>query len=376
MRSGTDFAIDTVVVGAGVIGIAIARELAMAGRDVLVVEQEQRHGQHQSSRNSGVVHAGFYYPPGSVKARLCHEAKVALYRHAEARGIAFRVPGKIVVAADASQVGRLEAMAGVADACGLRDVRLLDARALRVMEPALAGVAGLWSPSTGIIDAGALMLSLRGDAEAHGATFAAGSRAVRGEAVREGWRLLIESGGEEAVIGCRLLVNSAGLGAVALARWLDGYPAGRVPESYLAKGSFYVCEGGVPFARLIYPLPGPIGLGVHLTIELDGRAKFGPDVEIVDAVSYAPPAACSAAVHDQVRGFWPGLRAGSLVPSYAGIRAKIGRPGDRQDWVIDTPDRHGVPGLVTLFGMESPGLTCAMAIGREVALRVRDGVFA
>lgn len=368
--------VDAIVVGGGIVGVAVARELAAQGLEVIVVEREARVGQHQSARNSGVMHAGFYYPEGSLKARLCHQAKLELYRYAEARGIAHRRVGKLVVASDETQLPKLEAMRQHAVACGVNDIELLDARQAKAMEPEVACVAALWSPSTGVIDTSALMLSLVGDAESSGVVIAQNSRVLRGQAVAGGWRLTVESGGQLAEIACRLVVNSAGVEAPDLARRLDGYPANRAPDFYLAKGNFFACRGGTPFSRLIYPLPGPIGLGVHLTLDLDGQAKFGPDVQIVDAVRYDVDPARSDAFYVSIRSFWPGLQDGTLTPAYSGIRAKIGRPGEPQDWIVETPAEHGVPGLVNLFGIETPGMTCCMSIGAYVAERVRDEAFA
>ena len=376
MLNATVYRTDAVVVGAGFIGIAVARELALQGRDVLVLEQETRHGQHQSSRNSEVIHAGFYYAPGSLKARICRDANLELYRFAELRGIPHRRIGKIVVATGEGEINKLEQLLGRAAACGVDGVELLNAREVGAMEPEVSCVAGLWSPSTGIIDTSAFLLSLRGEAEAKGVTFAMGCKVLRGEAIRDGWRLTAESGGERTVVECDLLVNSAGIEAVTLAGKLDGYPKDRIPSSYFARGNFFACEGRTPFAHLIYPVPGAVGLGVHVTLDLNGQGKFGPDVEIIDEISYQLKAERAESFYPAIRRFWPGLRQGSLTPAYCGIRAKIGKPGDPQDWVIETPSEHGVAGLVMLFGIESPGMTCALALGREVAHRVRVGALA
>jgi L-2-hydroxyglutarate oxidase LhgO len=370
------YEVDTVVIGAGIVGIAIARELAAQGHEVLVVERERQHGLHQSSRNSGVIHAGFYYPVGSLKARLCCTANADLYRYAESRGIPHKRVGKMVVAADAEEVRDLERLASRGIACGVRDLEMLDADQARRLEPELSCVAALWSPSTGVVDALSYLLSLRGEAEANGASFAMGCRVVRGEANPAGWRLEVESGDGMLQVDCRLLINSAGVEAPLVARALDAYPEARVPKHYLAKGHFFSCTTRTPFTHLIYPVPGSVGLGVHLTLDLDGSAKFGPDVEIVDRVSYDVPLERAEKFYSAIRGFWPGLRDRSLQPAYAGIRAKIGRVGDPQDWVIETPAEHGLPGLVNLFGIETPGMTCAMALGQEVARRVRMEVFA
>jgi L-2-hydroxyglutarate oxidase LhgO len=378
MYGSTVYTTETVVIGAGIVGIAIARELAMQGHDVLVLEQEVRPGQHQSSRNSGVVHAGIYYPPGSLKAQLCPEANKALYRYADSHSIPYRRIGKLVVAADDEQIHKLEEMALRARNNGADDIVLMDAKDMAAVEPELAGVAGLWSPSTGIIDTHAYLLALRGEAEAHRASFAMGCRIVRGEAKNDGWRLaaVAPDSSEEYIVECRLLVNSAGVHAVELARNLDAYPQHRIPESYLVRGNFFSCQGGVPFTRLIYPLPDDIGLGVHLTFDMGGQVKFGPDVDLIDEFDYRIPTGREDSFYPAIRRFWPGLQDGTLAPTYAGIRAKIGKPGMPQDWLIDTPAEHGINGLVNLFGIETPGMTCAMAIASEVASRVRTGSFA
>ncbi|MBB3610462.1 NAD(P)/FAD-dependent oxidoreductase [Rhizobium sp. BK602] len=365
------FQIDTVIVGAGVIGVAIARELALDGREVLILDREKRPGQHQSSRNSGVIHAGFYYPDDSLKAKLCHKGKLELYRFAEERRVPHRRVGKIVVATDEAQTGKLEIMHARALACGIDDVQLLSALELRRMEPELAGVAGLWSPSTGVIDASALLDAMEAEATALGAAFSMNSRLLRAEARPDGWTLFVENCGETIRLDCRLLINSAGIEAPHLASCIDGYAAERIPETYLARGNFFSCQGGAPFSHLIYPLPGPIGLGVHLTLDLDGQAKFGPDVELVDQISYDVKPDRAEGFYDAIRAFWPGLKPNTLMPAYSGIRAKIGTPGDPQDWIVETTATHGLFGLVNLFGIETPGMTCSLALARHVAEHLR-----
>lgn len=368
--------VDVVVVGGGIVGIAVARELAQSNREVVLLEQERAVGEHQSSRNSGVIHGGFHYAVGSLKARLCHPAKLALYRYAETRSIPHRRVGKLVVATDEAQRGGLETILHRAEACGINDLRLLDARDVARMEPELACVAALWSPSTGIIDTTALLLALYADAQDAGVTFATRSQVLRGERAAGLWRLYVASAGTESVIACRVLVNSAGLGAVTLARNLDGYPTEHIPDSYLARGNYFSCQGGAPFSRLVYPLPDNIGLGLHLTLDMAGQVRFGPDVELVDRIDYNVQPGRVRDFYAAIRRYWPGLPDGSLSPDYAGIRAKTGRPGDPQDWRIDSCRNHGVPGLVNLFGMETPGMTCSMAIAREVAARVCEESFA
>lgn len=367
-----DYSIDTVIVGAGVVGVAIARELALSGLDVLVLDQEKSPGQHQSTRNSGVIHAGFYYPANSLKAELCHAGKQELYRFAEERHVPHRRLGKIVVATEEGQSAKLEAMHARALACGVEDVTLMSSDALRRMEPELGGFAGLWSPSTGVIDAMALLDSLHTEARDHGATFSFASRLVGVDKHSNGWMLRVESGRTITRLNCRVLINSAGIEAPKVAQHIDAYPQERVPATYLARGNFFTCRGGAPFSHLIYPLPGPIGLGVHLTLDLDGQAKFGPDVEMVEHISYDVKPERAEGFYDSIRAFWPGLKQDSLMPAYSGIRAKIGKPGDPQDWVIETPSAHGLGGLINLFGIETPGMTCCLALGRYVAERLRQ----
>ena len=362
--------IDTVIIGAGVVGIAIARELALRGLDVLVLDREKSPGLHQSSRNSGVIHAGFYYGVNSLKAELCHRGKIELYRFAHERGISHRKVGKVVVAGDERQTAKLEAMHAHAAACGIDDVVLVSSADLRKLEPELAGCAGLWSPSTGVIDAMALLSALQAEAQDNGAILVLASRLLTAEASGAGFKLRVESRGTIAHLNCRLLVNSAGIEAPQVAQRIDAYPASLVPETYLARGNFFACEGGTPFSHLIYPLPGPIGLGVHLTLDLDGQAKFGPDVELIDHFSYEVKPERAEGFYNAVHAFWPGLKKGSLVPAYSGIRAKIGKPGDAQDWVVETSAAHGLAGLINLFGIETPGMTSCLALARHVAERL------
>ena len=365
------YEVDTVIVGAGIVGVALARELASAGRDVLVIEREKRHGQHQSSRNSGVIHAGFYYPSGSLKARLCCGANRDLYRYAESRGIPHKKVGKLVVAANADEVVGLQRLAARGAECVVDGLEILDADQARRLEPQLSCFAAILSPSTGVIDPLAYLLSLRGEAEAAGASFAMSCRVVRGELGTAGWRLWLAAEEGMVQLECRLLLNCAGVEAPMLAACLEGYPADRVPPHYLAKGHFFTCTAPVPFNRLVYPVPGSVGLGVHLTLDVDGSAKFGPDVELVERMSYDVPPARAEGFYAAIRKFWSGLPNASLQPSYAGIRAKIGSVGASQDWVVDMPSDHGVGGLVNLFGIESPGMTCAVALAQEVSRRLR-----
>ncbi|MBI3157506.1 MAG: NAD(P)/FAD-dependent oxidoreductase [Burkholderiales bacterium] len=370
--------VDTVIVGAGVVGLATARALARAGREVLLLEALEAFGQGTSARSSEVIHAGLYDAPGSLKARLCVAGRETLYAYAAARGIGHRRCGKLVVATEAAQAGALEAMRARAADCGVEGLELLDARAARALEPALRCAAALWSPATGIVDSHALMLALLGEAEDHGALLALRS-AVGRVRVIAGGGFEVEVGGTEPMrIGARALVNAAGLHACALARAIDGLDAAQVPAPHWARGHYFACSRRAPFSHLIYPLPEPGGLGIHLTLDLGGQARFGPDVQWLPvaprgAEDFSIDAALAGAFEHSVRRYWPGLPAGALQPAYAGIRPKIAGPGEpAADFRIDGPARHGVPGLVNLFGIESPGLTAALAIGEHVAALLRE----
>ncbi len=362
--------VDSVVIGAGVVGLACARALAMAGHEVLVLEAEARFGTGISSRNSEVIHAGLYYPPGSLKARLCLAGREALYDYCARQGVAHRRCGKLVVAATAAQAARLEAIQANAEACGVAALRRLEPPAMRALEPALAGAAALLSPDTGIVDSHGLMLSLLGDAERHGATLAVHAPVASLAATRQG--IAVRVGGEAAMmLLARRVVNAAGLGAGELARHTDGLPAGCAPVLRYAKGSYFVLQGRSPFSRLIYPIPEAAGLGIHLTLDLGGQARFGPDVAWVDAPDYEVDPGRAGGFAQAIRSYWPDLPDGALQPGYAGVRPKLHGPDEpAADFRIDGEAEHGVAGLVNLFGIESPGLTASLAIGAEVAARL------
>lgn len=360
--------VDCVVIGAGVVGLAIARALALAGREVLILEGEHTFGSWTSSRNSEVIHAGLYYPPGSLKAKLCVRGRELLYGYCEARGIEHNRCGKLIVASEEAQLPQLKAIAATAERNGVSDLRILDAREARALEPELSCAGALLSPSTGIINSHGLMLALLADAENHGAL-----TAYRSRVTALAWR---ESGVEIAVdnmlLRARLLINSAGLQALALARMIDNFPADRVPPSYFAKGSYYALQGRTPFRRLIYPLPEPGGLGIHLTLDLNGRARFGPDVEWVEAPDYQVDPAGAAKFYGAIRRYWPALPDAALAPAYAGVRPKISGPAEAAaDFAISGPAEHGRAGIINLFGIESPGLTAALAIAEYVAEMAR-----
>lgn len=354
--------VEVAVIGAGVVGLAVARALAGRGHEVILIEAASAFGTGISSRNSEVIHAGLYYPAGSLKARLCVRGKALLYDYCAARGIAHRRCGKLVVATREADLPRLAQLAASGAANGVEDLRVLDRREALALEPALNAAGALLSPSSGIVDSHGLMTALLGDAERHGATLALASPVTRGERVDELWRLRI---GDDFELGARQVVNAAGLFASQVAASL-GAPA---PRLRFARGHYFSLPGRAPFQHLIYPLPVDGGLGVHLTLDLGGQARFGPDVQWLpdtppSALDYAVPPALGPAFEAEVRGYWPGLPAGALQPAYSGVRPKLSGPGEpAADFVID----RSQPGLVNLFGIESPGLTAALALAEAVA---------
>jgi len=359
--------VEVVVVGAGVIGLAIGRALALGGRDVLVLEAERHFGTGTSSRNSEVIHAGIYYPAGSLKARLCVDGRRRLYAYCAARGVAHRRLGKLIAATRGEQVGALQSILDRARANGVENIDLLDAAAAQRLEPQLACLAALHSRETGIVDSHGLMLALLGDLESAGGVLACGSPFIRAQRRGNGW--IVHTGGASPfALAADRLVNAAGLQAQQVAAAIDALPAGAIPPRHLARGCYFQLAGRAPFARLIYPVPVPGGLGVHLTLDLGGQARFGPDVEWIDALDYTVDPRRADAFYAEVREYWPQLPDGSLAPAYAGIRPKLaGRGEPAADFVIAGPAAHGVPCLVNLFGIESPGLTACLAIGDHVA---------
>lgn len=359
--------IDCVVIGAGVVGLAVARALAIRGRETLVVEAEDAIGTGTSSRNSEVIHAGIYYPPGSAKAKLCVAGRQRLYAYCESRGVQHRRCGKLIVAADREQAGALETIAATARANGVDDLRMLTAAEATTLEPALNCAAALLSPSTGIVDSHGFMLALRGDLEHAGGVISCNSPVRRGRC--ESNAIHLEVGAREIVeLAARVVVNSSGLHAQELSRRIQGIPTESIPPSHYAKGNYYVLQGKAPFDHLIYPVPEPGGLGVHLTLDLAGRARFGPDVEWVEKLDYTVVAARAERFYRAIRQYWPALPDGALLPGYAGIRPKLSGPGAAAaDFLIQGQEAHGVRGLVNLYGIESPGLTAALAIAERVA---------
>jgi L-2-hydroxyglutarate oxidase LhgO len=359
--------VDCVVIGAGVIGLAIARRLALGGREVIVLEATEGIGTVTSSRNSEVIHAGIYYKAGSWMARMCVAGKHTLYRYCDEHGVPYRNCGKLIVATTQAETEKLQSIRAHAEANGVTDMQTLSGEAARALEPTLNCDAALLSPSTGIIDSHAFMLALRGDAEAAGAALAFHTPLARARAVSG--QIELETGGEAPMtLACDLLVNAAGLGAPAVARGFGGMPLELIPVPYLAKGNYFSCSARAPFSRLIYPVPEPGGLGVHLTLDMAGQARFGPDVEWVDTIDYAVDPARAERFYPAIRKYWPTLPDGALMPSYSGIRPKIVPPAvASQDFLMQGPREHGVAGLINLFGIESPGLTSSLAIADHVA---------
>jgi L-2-hydroxyglutarate oxidase LhgO len=357
---------ECVVVGAGVIGLAIARRLALAGREVIVLEAAEGIGTVTSSRNSEVIHAGIYYRAASLMAQMCVAGKHALYRYCNEHGIPHRNCGKLIVSTCAKETEKLQSIKAHAEANGVDDMQVLSGEAARNLEPALNCDAALLSPSTGIIDSHAYMLALRGEAEDAGAAFAFHTPLLRATA-KDG-EIVIETGGDAPMtLACGLLVNAAGLDAPNVARNIAGLPEALIPKPYLAKGNYFSCSAKAPFSRLIYPVPEPGGLGVHLTLDMAGQARFGPDVEWVDRIDYAVDPKRAERFYPAIRRYWPDLPDGALMPSYSGMRPKIVPPEiASQDFVIQGREDHGVDGVINLFGIESPGLTSSLAIAGHV----------
>jgi len=359
------------VIGAGVVGLAAARALAQGGCEVVVLEAADAIGTGTSSRNSEVVHAGMYYAPGSAKARLCVEGRRRLYAYCAARGVPIRRCGKLIVAASEAETSKIEAIAATGAANGVADLELLNGAAASAMEPALRCAAALWSPSTGIVDSHGFMLALQGDLEDAGGAIAFETPLLAIERAGGGWRIRF-GGRDPGSIDADFVVNAAGLHAWDAARTIDAYPAAAMPKRVLAKGNYFACAARPAFTRLIYPAPVDGGLGVHLTLDLAGRMKFGPDVEWLGdidpaAIDYRVDAARAAGFYAAIRRYWPDLPDGALTADYAGVRPKLSGPGEpAADFLIDGPERHGLPGLINLFGIESPGLTASLAIAEAV----------
>jgi len=358
--------VDCIVIGAGVVGLAVARALALQGREVMVLEAANAIGTGTSSRNSEVIHAGIYYPQGSLKAQLCVQGKPMLYGYCAQRGIGHSRCGKLIVATHESQVGQLQGIIANAAANGVNDLVLLSREQARAMEPQLECVGAIHSPSTGIVDSHALMLSLQGDIENSGGFVVLNTAVAHLKQAQAAIEVIALDG---TAVVARNVVNAAGLNAPQVASLVEGLDAKYVPPTFWAKGNYFTLSGKSPFNRLIYPVPEAAGLGVHLTIDLGGQAKFGPDVQWVDSPDdlLVDPNRGDA-FYAEVRKYWPGLKDGALQAGYAGIRPKLQGPGAvAGDFVIQGEAVHGVPGLINLFGIESPGLTSSLAIGAYIS---------
>lgn len=360
--------IECLVIGAGVVGLAIARELALAGKSTLIAEANEAIGMEASARNSEVIHAGLYYPAGSLKAKFCVQGKQKLYAYCAEKGIAHQRLGKLLVATDPTQIQQFEHIERTAQSNQVRDLQRLNQEQVHALEPHLHCVAALYSPSTGIIDSHGLMLALQGDAENQGAQFVFRSPLKSVEIKQDGF--ICQFGGTEPVtISCDILINAAGLHAPALARQFIGLASDYIPQAYFCRGIYFTLSGHVPFKHLIYPMPSTSGLGIHLTLDLGGQAKFGPDTEWIEEIDYHLDESRAKLFFSAIRQYWPELKENCLLPGYTGIRPKIVGPHTpAADFMISGPTHHGIPNLINLFGIESPGLTSCLAIAEHVSL--------
>lgn len=361
--------VDIIVVGAGVVGLAIARTLATRGREVLVIESEGDIGTGTSSRNSEVVHAGIYYPKGSLKARLCVEGRDRLYSYCEANGVAVKRLGKLIVATSADEEAKLDGIAAHASANGVNNLVRLTRAEARALEPEVNCTSALFSPSTGIVDSHGLMMALLGEAEAHGALLSLRTRMIAAVPTADGFEVRVAAGDDgEMTLACDRFINAAGLGAWDVARGISGLPPEHIPPHHLARGAYCSVSGKSPFSRLIYPVPVPGALGIHATLDMQGQVRLGPDITWIDRIDYAVPESAAEKFRAACLPYWPGLAEREITPTYSGIRPKISGPGEANaDFRIDGPAQHGLRGLVNLFGIESPGLTSSLAIADHVA---------
>lgn len=359
--------VECVVIGAGVIGLAVGREMALSNIETVVLEGQTQIGTGISSRNSEVIHAGIYYPPNSLKAKLCVKGNKMLYSYCDDKNIHYQRCGKLIVATSDTQQTKLQEIQRKAIANQVDDLQLLSQQQVNALEPEIRCKAGLFSPSTGIIDSHGLMLNLQGDIASAGGAIALGSPVVKATCQEQG--ITLHVGGEQpCVLKAKFVINCAGLHAQPLSQRFAGVPVNTIPPLYYAKGSYFSLSGKSPFSHLIYPLPESAGLGVHSTLDLGGGVKFGPDVEWVDRLDYRVDPTKSTEFYAKIREYWPSLKDDSLHPAYAGIRPKLHPQGvTAHDFMIQTADTHGVKGLVNLYGFESPGLTASLAIGEEVA---------
>jgi L-2-hydroxyglutarate oxidase LhgO len=359
--------VDSVVIGAGVVGLAIGRALALSGRQVIVLEKNAHIGEETSSRNSEVIHAGIYYPAASLKARLSVAGRRQLYRYCEEKAIGYARCGKLIVALNDAQAPLLRTLSQKAETNGVEDMRWLGRSDIRDLEPELDAPAALWSPATGIVDGHAYMLALQGDIENAGGAIAVLSEFVGASISRDEVRIEVASDGDTMEIAARTVVNAAGLHASRVAARFEGVPDFEIPQTYYAKGSYFIYNGASPFQHLVYPLPVDGGLGIHATLDLAGRVRFGPDVEWTDAIDYSLDPERAALFYEAISSYWSGIGEGTLTPGYVGVRPKLTRPGEPPaDFAILGPVGTGRAAVVHLFGIESPGLTASLAIGQHV----------
>lgn len=361
--------VDTLIIGAGVVGLAIAARLSKAQKNVIIVDQHVSFGQETSSRNSEVIHAGIYYPPESFKASFCRAGKQALYAYCEQRQIPFNKVGKLIVAQQPDDEAGLQRTLDKARANGVTDLTWLSQKQLQKMAPALSASLALYSPSTGILDAHAYMQSLLAEAEHDQALFVGQTKMLSARATHSGFRVTLQSQGEITQLNCRYLINSAGLHSEQLANRIQGMPEQVIPKIHWCRGSYFSYSGKSPFSQLIYPLPEPntLGLGIHATLDLAGQIKFGPDTQYINALDYQVPQRLKQKFCAAIQGYFPGLDPDKLQPAYSGIRPKIQGPNDSfKDFVIQGETIHGLKGLVNLFGIESPGITSSLAIASYV----------
>lgn len=358
--------IECIVIGAGVVGLACARALALAGHDVVIVEANYAIGMETSSRNSEVIHSGIYYPTGSLKASACVSGRDKLYEYCAQRGIAHQRLGKLIVATSDEDLSTIEGLLIKGQQNGVSDLKLISKKETLNKESELSCVGALWSPLTGIIDSHSFMLAMQGDLEDQGGMIAFNTPLVRGEA--NPGHVVLETGGEAPTrLQAKLVINCGGLKAQEIASAIDGFSIKHIPQRSLARGVYFDLAGRSPFSHLIYPAPEPGGLGVHATLDIGGQCRFGPDVEWIDKVDYQLDANRSQHFYNRIRQYWPGLKDGALKPAYAGIRPKIvGRGEPAGDFIIQGPDEHGSGPIINLFGIESPGLTSSLALAEEV----------
>ncbi len=370
--------VDVIIIGAGAVGLAVAAEFARLGHDVVVLEAASGIGTQTSSRNSEVIHAGMYYPTGSLRHRLCVAGRRKLYAYLDARGAPYQKRGKLIVATSDVETKKIEAIHATGLQNGVENLELISGAQAMAWEPELRCTAALWSPETGVVDSHGYMLALQGEIEDHGGVIAFNTPVNRIEPSKSGGYTVVTGGAEPGIITCRRLVNSAGLYAQSIAHSIEGYDEALIPKLVLAKGNYFGCATRPAFSRLIYPAPVDGGLGVHVTLDLAGRMRFGPDVEWLSTtdpaeVDYRVDPGRSASFYDAIRRYWPGLPDDAITPDYSGCRPKLSGPGEpAQDFRIDGPELHGHAGLVNLFGIESPGLTSSLAIAEDVRRRLAN----